>query len=137
MRRMILAGATAAAAAAVAAPALAHHSYAMFDGEKTLTIEGTVKELQWSNPHIWLEVKVASGPTAGDWSFEGGPIQALKRIGWSNEIVKPGDKISVTIHPLKNGSKGGALMWVVLPSGQTIQGGGTVAQKTVDNVVER
>ena len=118
------------------APALAHHSYAMFDGEKTLTIEGTVKELQWANPHVWLEIAVLRGADAGDWSFEGGPIQQLKRIGWSSEVVKPGDKVTVVVHPLRNGSKGGALMWITLPNGTTLQGGGTVAQKTVPDVVE-
>jgi hypothetical protein len=127
---------TAALVVFVWAPALAHHSYAMFDGEKTLTIEGTVKELQWANPHVWLEVVVLQGATAGNWSFEGGPIQQLKRIGWRSEILKPGDKVTVVAHPLRDGSKGGALMWITLPDGRILQGGGTVAQKTVPDVVE-
>ena len=105
----------------------------MFDGTKTLTIEGTVKELQWTNPHIWLEIVADKSE---EWHFEGGPIAQLKNIGWSRDSLKPGDKVKLMIHPLRDGSKGGALMWVTLPNGMTLQGGGTVAQSTVPDVVE-
>jgi Family of unknown function (DUF6152) len=117
-------------------PTYAHHSYAMFDGTKTFTIQGTVKEFQWTNPHIWLEILTHKGEVAEQWHFEGGPLAQLKRIGWTRESLKPGDKVTLVIHPLRDGSKGGALMWVTLPSGMTLQGGGTVAQSTVPDVVE-
>jgi hypothetical protein len=95
----------------LAGPASAHHSFAMFDYNKETTITGEVKELQWVNPHIHLVVNVpnASGVMA-EWDVEGGTPGNLRRTGWSREVVKRGDKISVVIHPLKNGTTGGMLV---------------------------
>ena len=135
-KRSCLVAAAFALASAVPSVSSAHHSYAMFDGTKTLTIEGTVKEFQWTNPHVWLEILASKGAVGGEWHFEGGPVAQLKRIGWGRDSLKPGDKITVVIHPLKDGTMGGALMWVTLPNGTTLQGGGTVAQSTVPDVVE-
>lgn len=97
--------------AAGAAPALAHHSFAMFDNQKTVTLEGTVKEFQWTNPHTWIQVVVkdAAGREA-EWSIEGGSPNGLSRDGWSRTALKPGDKVVLQIHPLKDGSNGGSLV---------------------------
>ena len=111
------------AVTAVAAPALAHHSFAMFDSDKTSTLDGTVKEFEWTNPHSWIHVLVAdaSGKQL-EWSIEmGSPAQIAQR-GFKADIVRPGDKVSVTIHPLKDGSRGGEFLSVKLPSGQTLLG---------------
>ena len=106
--------------ASAAAPALAHHSFAMFDAQKTVTLEGTVKEFQWTNPHTWIQVIVRD--PAGkevEWSVEGGSPNGLSRDGWSRQSLKPGDKASVVIHPLKDGTNGGSLVSVTV-NGQTI-----------------
>jgi hypothetical protein len=108
-------------AAAVAAPALAHHSFAMFDNEKTVSLKGTVKEFEWSNPHAWLNIVVlnASGQPE-DWAFEmASPLQLTSR-GWKKDTLKPGDQVTIQAHPLKDGSHGGSYMSVTLPSGQTL-----------------
>jgi hypothetical protein len=108
------------AAGAAATPAFAHHSFAMFDNQKNVTIEGTVKEFQWTNPHSWIQlmVKDASGKEA-EWSIEGGSPNGLTRAGWKRTSIKPGDKATVVIHPLKDGSEGGSLVQVEI-NGQKI-----------------
>jgi hypothetical protein len=100
-----------AAVVAVVVPATAHHSFAMFDYNKEITITGAVKELQWTNPHIHLIVSVPDGKggTAA-WDVEGGTPGNLRRNGWSRDVVKPGEKISVVIRPMKDGSNGGQLV---------------------------
>jgi hypothetical protein len=114
------------AVSAVAAPAFAHHSFAMFDADKTLTLNGTVKEFEWTNPHSWLRIMVedqASGK-AVQWALEmGSPVQQT-RVGWKPDSVKPGDMVSVTIHPLKDGSRGGQFVFATLPNGQILGNGG-------------
>jgi hypothetical protein len=104
-----------------AAPALAHHSFAMFDADKTLEMSGTVKDFQWTNPHSWLQVMVADeqGQTK-EWSLEMGSPGGLAREGWRPKTVKAGDKVTVRIHPLKDGSAGGQLLSVVLPDGRKL-----------------
>jgi hypothetical protein len=95
--------------------AVAHHSFAMFDNSKETTLNGTIKELQWTNPHIWIQVLV--GDPAGkvvEWSIEGGSPNNLARKGWSRNSLKSGDKVVITIHPLKNGDNGGSLMKVTV-----------------------
>lgn len=95
----------------VTAAANAHHSFAMFDNEKEQTIEGVVKDFQWTNPHIWVQIDVA-GPDGKltEYSIEGGSPNSLRRQGWSKETFKPGDKVVLTMHPLKDGSPGGSFM---------------------------
>ena len=99
------------AAASVAAPAFAHHSFAMFDNDRNITIEGTVKEYQWTNPHAWVQVMVkdASGKEV-EWSVEAGSPNGLSRQGWSRHSTKAGDHVSVVVHPLKDGKAGGSLI---------------------------
>jgi hypothetical protein len=103
------------------APALAHHSFAMFDADKTVDITGTVKEFQWTNPHSWLQVNVtdAHGKTV-EWSMEMGSPGGLARAGWRPKTVVAGDKVTVSIHPLKDGSPGGQLLKVTLPNGKVM-----------------
>src|SRR4051812_36228983 len=91
------------AALLVALPASAHHSFAMFDNAKGQTLEGTVKEFQWTNPHAWVQlmVKDAAGKLV-EWSIECASPNGLRRQGWKATVLKPGDKISAVIHPLKS-----------------------------------
>ena len=105
-----------------AAPALAHHSFAMFDYANRLTLEGTVKEFQWTNPHAWLLMAVRN--TSGveeQWVIEMGTPIGLARLGWKPNTLSPGFKISATIQPLKNGAHGGRAVTVTLPDG-TLKG---------------
>ena len=105
----------------IAGTAVAHHSYAMFDREKTTELVGTVKEFRWSNPHAWMELYVANDQGGQDlWGIEMNSPNNLARMGWKSTIVKPGDKVTVKIHPLRSGEKGGSFMALTLPSGQTL-----------------
>jgi len=109
------------AAALLAAPALAHHSFAMFDQSKVLYLSGTVKEFELVNPHAWLNVNIANDK--GDvltWSFEGGSPSQLVRLGWSKEKFKVGDEVEVGFRPMKDGSRGGQIMSVKLADGQKV-----------------
>ena len=112
-------------ASAIGAPAFAHHSFAMFDAEKTLTMKGTVKEFEWTNPHAWLRVMVQD--QAGQslqWALEMGSPGQMAGRGWKPESARPGDKVTVTLHPLKDGSRGGQLLSATLPGGQQLSNGG-------------
>ena len=96
----------------LASPVMAHHSFAMFDNKKEVTLDGTVKEFQWTNPHSWVQL-IAKDPATGkdvEWSIEAGSPNGLARQGWSRHSAKPGDKASIVIHPLKDGSAGGSLV---------------------------
>jgi hypothetical protein len=105
----------------LAGPGLAHHSFAMFDPEKLITQEGTVKEFEWTNPHVWLHIVApdASGK-AVEWSFEMQAVAQATSGGWRADIVKPGDKVRVEFHPLKDGSRGGELVAATLPDGKRL-----------------
>jgi hypothetical protein len=112
------------AALALGAPsAIAHHSFAMFDMSKTATFKGVVKEVQWTNPHVWVEVVVNEAGVQKSYSFEGGAIAVLKRAGWVKDTVKAGDVLTITSHPMKNGKMGGSLEQVTLPNGHTVSAG--------------
>jgi hypothetical protein len=96
-------------------PANAHHSFAMFDAQKKVTLDGTVKEYDWSSPHTWLHVLVPDDKgEVQEWVLEGGAPTNLLREGWSKSSMKPGDKILVVIHPLRDGSHGGSLVDVTV-----------------------
>jgi len=98
------------------AGALAHHSFATFDQTKETTLVGTIKEVQWTNPHIWVQVLVknaASGQTI-EWSIEGGSPNGLSRQGWKRSSLNAGDPVEMTIHPLKDGTNGGSLVRVTV-----------------------
>ena len=107
------------ALAATTLPAFAHHSYAEFNLDKKVTLEGTVKEFQWTNPHSWILVMVpnASGQEE-QWAVELNSVSLLAERGWKPKTLKPGDKISITFHPMRNGSKAGSYMAVKLPDGK-------------------
>ena len=88
---------------------LAHHSFAMFDQEHPMELQGTVTEFKFTSPHtfILLEVKGADG-SATVWNLEGGSPSALVREGWASKTLKPGDQLKMTIDPLRSGAPGGA-----------------------------
>jgi len=86
----------------------------MFDQTQEKTLVGTIKEVQWTNPHIWVQVMVkdASSGQLVEWSIEGASPNALSRQGWKRSSLKAGDAVELVIHPLKNGDKGGSLIRV-------------------------
>ena len=109
------------ALAAAAAPASAHHSSAMFDQQKTVALSGTVKNFFWTNPHCYIQlmVKNAAGQDE-EWSLEMTAPMHLQRLGWLKSSLKPGDKITVKIHPMRDGSKGGNVQEANGPDGKPI-----------------
>jgi uncharacterized protein DUF6152 len=105
------------AVAICAIPAVAHHSFAMFDAGKLVTVAGTVKEFQWTNPHAFILMMVAdSDGQVEQWSIEMGGPGGLARQGWVPKTLKPGMNISVIMHPLRDGH-GGQFLAVTLPDG--------------------
>ncbi len=116
-----------AAMAAYAIPATAHHSFAMFDASQTVTLEGSVKEFQWTNPHAWIMLSVANQQGQADqWAIELNGPSGLVRDGWKPKpkTLTPGMNVSVTIHPLRDGTNGGQFMTVKLPDGTQMGRGG-------------
>ena len=109
-------------AAAFSAPAVAHHSFAMFDAQKTVTLQGTVKEFEWVNPHSWLRVMVNDEKTGKPalWAIELSSPGRLVTMGMRADSVKAGDAVSVTIHPMKDGARGGQFIQAVLPDGKQV-----------------
>lgn len=106
------------AVAISAIPVVAHHSFAMFDAEKTKVLEGTVKEFQWTNPHSWILMMVDNAQGQPEqWAIEMGGPGGLARQGWVPKTLKPGMKIKTVIHPLRDGNNGGQFMAVTLPDG--------------------
>jgi hypothetical protein len=105
--------------AAASVPAFAHHSTAVFDMEKTVEITGTVQDFQWTNPHTWTNVAVEGG-AAGIYGLEGMSPNYLGRNGWTKHTLKPGDKITFEVHPLKDGRKGGFMVSAKFPDGTVL-----------------
>ena len=111
----------AALAGLLAAPASAHHSFAMFDRDKQVTLKGTVKEFQWTNPHIFIQIMApGAGGKLEEWSVEGGSPNMLFRQGWESTTFKPGDQVTLVINPLKDGGRGGNFVFGTLANGKTV-----------------
>lgn len=110
-----------AALALAAGGVLAHHSTAMFDMQHTITIKGTVTQFDWTNPHTFIFMDVASSSGEVEhWGIEGMSPNYLDRNGWTRHTLKPGDKIDMEIHPLKDGRKGGFCSSVTFPDGKVM-----------------
>ncbi len=105
-----------------------HHSFAMFDLDKEVTCEGVVKEFQWTNPHVWLQVLVSDGRGGtSELSLEMGAPGMLTRTGWKSSMLKANDKVTVAFNPLKSGGPSGRLLRVTLPNGRVMGPGGPPA----------
>ena len=104
---------------------LAHHSFSMFDMDKDVTYKGIVTEYKWVNPHVHIivDIKPASGVdarTVGTWDVEGGSTNIMGRQGWTRATFKYGDPITLVGHPMKDGSKGISLFYVIMPDGKRL-----------------
>ena len=103
--------------------AWAHHSSSMFDRSETLVLSGTVKEYQFLNPHTWIEILVddESGGTT-QWSIEASGRRPMVNMGLGPTRLKPGDKVTIRAHPLRDGRNGGLFIDITLPDGEVISG---------------
>jgi hypothetical protein len=128
MARQRIAGLTAIVLTALTigtAPVLAHHSFSMFDTGAPITIAGVVSGVEWTNPHVYIELDLIE-PVKGakHWSIELGSPSILQRGGWKFNTVKKGDKVSAVVSPLKNGEPGSLLTRITLPDGRVLGNGG-------------
>jgi hypothetical protein len=108
-------------ATAASSMGVAHHSTAMFEREAKVTLVGVVKEFQWTNPHAWIQV-TAPGPEGkpAEWSVECGSPNTLSRQGWKASMLKPGDKISIVVNPMKDGTPAGLFVSMTLADGRML-----------------
>jgi hypothetical protein len=118
LKYQLLAFAAGATVAAASGAAYAHHSFAMFDADSKMTLDGVVTEFQWTNPHAWIMLTVANTEgRAEPWAIELGGPSGLARQGWRPKTLTPGMPVSVTIHPLLDGTDGGQFMALKLSDG--------------------
>jgi hypothetical protein len=119
--KALLAALACALALAASRPVLAHHSAAGVDQTRSVTIVGVLKEFKWANPHSWMDIDVTDdkGQTKL-WSVEMTAPAYLARAGWTSKTVKPGDKVTVTVRPMKNGDPGGLFVNITLPDGRVL-----------------
>jgi hypothetical protein len=118
------------AAASMAAPTLAHHSFAMFDNTRSVTLHGKVTAYQWTNPHSYLEVDAEDGNGGTKhYTMEMTSPNMLHRGGWSSRTVKAGDVVTAVMSPLRDGQAGGLLLELTLPSGKKMLPGVPNAQR--------
>ena len=107
----------------LACPVQAHHSFAMFDKTRVVTVQGVVSKVEWTNPHVFIFVGVSNGKGGTtQYALECNSPNVLMRTGWKVSTVKAGDSISVNLYPLRNGQPGGLLDSVTLSNGKTIKG---------------
>ena len=100
--------------------AMAHHSYSMFDMNKTVVLDATVSRFKWQNPHSFIEADVATRGAKEKWSIEMTSPNNLVQEGWKRTTLKPGDKVKIHVHPLRSGARGAAYSGIVLADGSTL-----------------
>jgi len=108
-----------------AIPATAHHSQVMYDGDTEIEMRGVVEVFDWTNPHTWLYVTITDEDGApSQWVFESNSTGQLTRVGWSADAIKPGDEVTIIMHPLRDGTRGGTIVEVQMPDGTVLPSGG-------------
>jgi len=100
----------------------AHHSPVMFETTKTQTLDGTVVSFQWTNPHSSIQVDVPTANGVERWGVEMGSPNSMVKAGWKSTLLKAGDKVSVTVRPLKSGEHGGIFVSITLADGRKLGG---------------
>jgi hypothetical protein len=106
-------------------PVLAHHSFARFDADRQVTLQGTVQEFQWTNPHAWVILTVDRKGRAEQWAVEMNGPNGLARQGWRPKTLTPGMPVTLIVHPLRDGTNGGQFVEITLPDG-TVMGGTSI-----------
>ena len=110
--------------ALAAAVALAHHSFAAYNMEKEISIKGEVKIFAFQNPHSGIQVMVPDDKGSSvSWIAETGSPTGLAKLGWRRSIMKPGDTVTLVLHPLKDGGNGGIVMRAILADGTVLETG--------------
>ena len=104
----------------LAIPAQAHHSYSMFDMNKTVQLDATVTRFKWQNPHAFIQVQVPVNGETENWSIEMTSPNNLVQEGWKRTSLRTGDKVKLWVHPLRSGAKGGSYVGVQLADGSTL-----------------
>ena len=119
-RRMML-GLTAVTFAGVTLPVQSHHSFAVFDRSLRITLEGVVREFQWTNPHVFVQVIVRNEKGIDEeWSIEGASPNMLLRQGWTKDSFVPGEKVVLIVNPLRDGGRGANFVHARFPDGRTL-----------------
>ena len=117
------------ALAILAVPAAAHHSYAMFDMGKTIALDATITQFKWQNPHSFIEADIKVPDGTEHWAIEMTAPNNLVQEGWKRTTVKPGDHVTLYVHPLRSGDRGGSFAGVKLADG-TVLGQSTQGKKS-------
>jgi len=105
----------------VSGAAGAHHSSAMFDKDKVVEVTATVREFQWTNPHVWIQVYITGEDGAREeWSIEGLGPNSLFRNGWRPNSFKAGDVIEIRFNPMRDGTRAGGFIGAKFSDGQTL-----------------
>lgn len=97
----------------------------MFETTKTQTLEGTVVSFQWTNPHSSIQLDVPTANGVDRWGVEMGSPNSMVKAGWKSTLLKAGDKVSVTVRPLKSGEHGGIFVSITLADGRRLGGRAT------------
>jgi Family of unknown function (DUF6152) len=108
------------------APASAHHSYSMFDMQRTVLLNATVTQFRWQNPHAFIRVTVPAAGATEEWSIEMTSPNNLVQEGWTRTSLRQGDRVQLWVHPLRSGARGGSYVGVRKTDGTTL---GTVPQQ--------
>jgi hypothetical protein len=116
-----------------AATALAHHSFAMYDSDHQVKLTGAVVSLIWSNPHVYLQIAVEEERgTRNTYTLECASPVILQRQGWQFNMIRPGDRVTAIIAPLRNGDPGGLVKVLILPDGRRLSNGTLAGQPSID-----
>ena len=118
--KMLIAASLLSPLAAPALPVQAHHSYSMFDMDKTVVLDATVTQFKWQNPHAFIQVEVPVNGKVENWAIEMTSPNNLVQEGWKRTSLKTGDKVRLWVHPLRSGAKGGSYVGVRLANGSTL-----------------
>jgi Family of unknown function (DUF6152) len=102
----------------IATPSWAHHSFAAeYDSNQLVTLTGKISKVEWTNPHIYIQIDVPENGKMTTWSVEGYPPNTLKRTGFPKSLLKEGDTVTITAYKAKDASYTGAAREITFPDG--------------------
>jgi hypothetical protein len=115
-------------------PVLAHHSFAPYESTLQIKLSGVVTEFRWVNPHVYIEIDAADEKTGEKrhWLVEGASTSILNRAGWKFNMIKPGDRITVIVSPLRNGEPAALLKQITLADGRKFSNGAVAGRATIE-----